>query len=112
MMTFDEVLASLDTLQSADLTLWIEQNWVLPLREGDLFHFTDADFARVRFLCDMRYDLEIAEDTIPVVLSLLDQVHDLRRQLKSLARAIEAQPEEVRASIAEAVGKRDGESGL
>lgn len=109
MMTFDEVLARLDVLQSADLTLWIEQNWVLPLREGDAFHFTDMDFARVRFLCDMRYDLEIAEDIMPVVLSLLDQVHDLRRQLKSLASAVEAQPEEVRASIRQALEKiRDG----
>jgi chaperone modulatory protein CbpM len=43
--------------------------------------------------------MEVTEDTIPVVLSLLDQVYELRAQLKAVLRAVEAQPEEVRRAI-------------
>jgi hypothetical protein len=32
-------------------------------------------------------------------MSLIDQVHGLRRQLRDLARAVEAEPEAVRARI-------------
>lgn len=100
MMTFDEVLAALDTLEAADLRRWIEASWVKPLREGEVLHFGEVDYARVRFLCDMHYDLEVGEEALPILLGLLDQVYDLRRQMKAMRQAIEAQPEEVQGAIA------------
>jgi chaperone modulatory protein CbpM len=36
---------------------------------------------------------------MPVVLSLIDQLHETRRVLKAMASAIEKQPEEVRRQI-------------
>ena len=36
---------------------------------------------------------------MPVVLSLLDQVYGLRRELKALARAVDRQPEAVRQEL-------------
>jgi chaperone modulatory protein CbpM len=100
MMTFDEVVAGLEALQAHDLTHWVEASWVMPLREGEVLHFSEVDVARVRFLCDMRYDFSLGEEAIPVLLMLLDQVYDLRRQLKAVAVAVEGQPEEVRQAIA------------
>lgn len=100
MMTFDEILAELDVLQAADLTHWVEESWVKPLGEGGVLQFAEVDYVRVRFLCDMYYDLGVGDEALPILLGLVDQVYDLRRHMKKLGTAIEAQPEDVRRAIA------------
>jgi len=40
------------------------------------------------------------EDALEIVMSLIDQMHALRNRLRLMARAIEAEPEEVRLRIA------------
>ena len=57
------------------------------------------DVARIRLVCELRGDLDVPEEAVPLVLSLLDQVHGLRREMRSLAKAVDAQPENVRAAI-------------
>jgi chaperone modulatory protein CbpM len=76
---------------------------VKPLSEGEGYYFAEVDYARVRFICDMHYDLNIDEEALPILLGLLDQVYDLRRQMKAVGRAIETQPEEVQNAIAQAL---------
>ena len=110
MMTFEEVVAGIEGLEAGDLRHWVEVSWVKPLREGEVFHFGEIDYARVRFLCDMHYDLGVDETALEILLGLLDQVYDLRRQVKVMGQVIEAQPEEVRRAIAVAVAGR-GHSG-
>ena len=39
------------------------------------------------------------EDALPLVLGLLDQVYDLRRQLRRMCDALAAQPDEVQNAI-------------
>ncbi len=39
------------------------------------------------------------EETVPVVLNLVDQIHGLRRELKCLTTAIDEQPNEVRTTL-------------
>jgi len=102
-MTFDEVLAAVARIEAATLERWVERGWVRPRRRGRGYEFSDIDVARVHLVCSLRLDLTIDEDTLPVVLSLLDQLYALRRQTRLLSRAIEAQPAEVRAHIAERV---------
>jgi chaperone modulatory protein CbpM len=40
---------------------------------------------------------------MPLVLSLLDQVYTLRGQIHAIARAVEGQPEPVRAALLAAI---------
>lgn len=104
---FDEVLVALD-IGASELTAWIEQHWVLPLEvDGDLV-FDDSDVARVRLIAELRNDLGVNEDAIPVVLRLLDQVYGLRRALSELNEAIQALPESVQDQLrAHLVGDDD-----
>ena len=91
-VTFDELVITLD-IGASELTAWIEQHWVLPVEvDGDLV-FDDSDVARVRLIAELRNDLGVNEDAIPVVLRLLDQVYGLRRALAELNEAIQALPE-------------------
>lgn len=102
MIDLDRLCAALGT-QPAEVRYWVEAGWVQPAGTAEAYLFGDADVARVRLIGELKYELRIEEDTLPLVLSLLDQIYGLRRQLSSLAGAVSQQPEEVRAAIAAAM---------
>ena len=65
----------------------------------DPVRFDEADIARVRLICELRYDLDVEEASLLLVLSLIDQIYDLRRSVRAFAGAIAEQPGEVRVQI-------------
>ncbi|HEY9539948.1 MAG TPA: chaperone modulator CbpM [Kiloniellaceae bacterium] len=89
---FDEVLITLG-IGASELSAWIEQHWVLPVEVDGALMFDDSDLARVKLIAELRNDLGVNEDAIPVVLRLLDQVYSLRRALADLNEAIHTLPE-------------------
>jgi chaperone modulatory protein CbpM len=100
MRTLSEVVSLVGRVDRVELTQWIELGWVAPQRPAEAEPtFSDLDVARVCLICDLRHDLAVEEETIPLVLSLLDQVYALRRQMHVLTGAIRQQPEEVRRAI-------------
>lgn len=111
MKPFDAVLALFPDLDPHELRGWIEQRWVQPEERapGELL-FYEIDIARVHLIYDLRRQFDTPEETMPLVLSLLDQVYELRRQLKSMRLAIERLPPEVRGPLLEMVREGDGET--
>ncbi|WP_010219564.1 chaperone modulator CbpM [Sphingomonas sp. PAMC 26621] len=110
MISFDLVIAQTSGLRPIDLELWIANRWVRP--DGDVGHyeFQDIDVARVRLIYQLRDDLDINEATLPVVLSLLDQLYDARRIMRELGDAVrEIAPEDMRNTLIE---KLSGQRGL
>ena len=103
MMTERELCQTIAYLEADALRRWIDLGWVLPQQNSDSLDFDAADVARVRLICELHYELRIEEDSMTVVLSLMDQLYATRRKLGVLLSAVEAQPEEVRARIAERV---------
>ena len=99
MKTFQEVIAAFDALDADELNLWIEEKWILPAQESGSYVFSEVDFARVTLVHELRHDLGLQSEAVPLMLSLLDQVYDMRDRMWSLMRAIEAQPEETRDAI-------------
>jgi chaperone modulatory protein CbpM len=98
--TLSEVVTLVGRVDRVELTQWIELGWVAPEKPtGAEPAFSDLDVARVCLICDLRHDLAVEEETIPLVLSLLDQVYALRRQMNVLTSAIQQQPDEVRQAI-------------
>ena len=86
-------------LGEPDLTAWVDRGWVRPEQGGAEPIFHDIDIARIRLIHDLRTLMRIEDETIPLVLSLLDQVYDLRAGLRAVLRAVDAQPEPVREAI-------------
>lgn len=95
-----ELIDLIGRLEAEALRRWIDLGWVLPQRDGDGLQFEASDVARVRLIYELHYELRIEEDSMSVVLSLMDQLYAARRSLRTLLSAVEAQPEEVRARIA------------
>ncbi|RXH11832.1 hypothetical protein EAS56_19500 [Bradyrhizobium guangzhouense] len=101
MMAIDDLLATISALQRADLERWIREELVVEQDRGSLT-FSDMECARIRLICTLTYDLDVDDSTLPIVLSLLDQLYDTRQRLFSLTRAIKAQDETVQLAIAAA----------
>jgi chaperone modulatory protein CbpM len=100
MMRIEAVTALFPDLETVELAAWIERRWVEPEPGPDGgWIFQAIDVARVQLIHDLRRDMAVAEDTVPLILSLLDQIYELRAQLKSVTRAVETLPEPVRAQI-------------
>lgn len=101
----NEILGTFSDLQRETLLVWIERGWLSPLRSRHGYRFQEIDVARIRLIREFRMELEIDDDAMDIVLPLLDQVHGLRRELRRLADAINAQPEDIRQRIAEHIAK-------
>lgn len=109
MMRLEAIVALFPDLETVEVTEWIERRWVQPEPgEGGGWVFHEIDVARVRLIYDLRRDLEVTEDTVPLVLSLLDQVYELRCRLKAMTEALETQPPELRAAVLKALERGKG----
>jgi chaperone modulatory protein CbpM len=99
MMRFTAVVALFPDLRETELHTWVERGWVRPEGTEPDWVFQEIDVARVRLIHDFRHAMAVSEETMPLVLSLLDQIYALRGQMRAVARAVEGQPEAVRAAI-------------
>ena len=112
MISFNDLVAAIPGLQRSDLEAWIREELVAPQQEAGTLLFADMECARVRLICTLHYELEIDVDTLPVVLSLVDQLYDTRQRLLSLTAAVTAQDQAVQAAIIAAMEPNAGSSGV
>ena len=101
-----ELVDAIASLDAATLQRWIDQGYVRPQLDRESIRFDTADVARVHLICELHYELHIEEDSLSVVLSLLDQLYATRRSLGTLLAAVEAEPADSRARIAAFVDHR------
>ena len=100
MITIGAVVARVRGVDEDTLAVWVREDWVRPRREAGRPVFEEVDVARVRLIAELR-ELEVGDAAMPVVLSLLDQLHATRGQMRRLCAALEgAGDEPVRALLA------------
>jgi chaperone modulatory protein CbpM len=111
MIAIDELLrrfAGLDgELDRAELSRWVENHWILPEsdgeRESERWVFHEVDIARVELILHVKREYAVDDESMALVLGLLDQVYSLRRQMRRLCSALESQPPEIRDAIRKAL---------
>ncbi len=108
MIALDELLVRLRGLDRNELSLWVENRWVLPEQRGGTLFFREVDVARVELIREIRHDFAVDDEAVPLVLGLLDQVYELRRHLRRLCVALASQPEEVQEAVRRALPNRGG----
>jgi len=81
------------------LAQWIAAGWIKPRRSPEGFLFDETDVARTHLVCDLRYDMELGDDEMTMVLSLVDQLHGARALLRAMTEAVHSQPDHVREAI-------------
>lgn len=98
-MRVPAVVALFSDLDEAELIVWVERGWVRPEVGEPDWVFQDIDVARVRLIHDLRRQMDVNDEAVPLILSLLDQVYDLRARLRAVLHAVDQQPEDVRRAI-------------
>jgi chaperone modulatory protein CbpM len=69
-------------LDAASLDAWLNEGWLRPSGSPNSREFSKIDMARAQLIQDLRRDLGVNDDAIPIILDLIDQVHGLRRLLR------------------------------
>ena len=99
MISETEVIMRFTRLEKHTLHRWIAAGCVKPRESEAGFLFDDIDMARTHLLCDLSYDMELRDEELAMVLSLIDQLHGTRNLLRVMTSAVESQPDEVRDAI-------------
>jgi len=110
MIRLTDLLAETDGLHPDDLSRWIAAALITPEDDDGEPQFSAPHRARVQLLCTLHYTLEIEDEALPVVLSLIDQLYATRAQLRALAGAVAAQDEGVKQDIVAALTAQRGAS--
>lgn len=105
MKTIEEIVLLVPELNRKDLERWIAEALIEAHEAATGPSLSDVQYARVRLICTLRYDMDVEEETLPVVLDLIDQLHETRERLHSLSQAVLAQDDEVRAAVLQAVSQ-------
>ena len=107
MITIDILCATVSGLDPEEVNQWIGRAWLHAEGAPGDWRFRAIDAARVRLIHELRHDMGIDDEALPVVLSLVDQLYAARRQMHNLRRAVErAAPDEVRQAILGALTER------
>ena len=98
MLTERDVIARVRRLTVTRLRVWVAQGWIKPEDEAAQT-YSEADLARAVLICNLEDELGFAEEDVPVLLNLIDQIHGLRAELKGLLNALEDLPPDVRTTV-------------
>jgi chaperone modulatory protein CbpM len=110
MITIEILMTQFSDLTRDDLERWIANRWVRPHDDAGSggYRFREIDVARIRLIRELRDEMQVNEEALPVVLSLLDQLYDERRRLRELRTALEhVAPEDVRRNLARRLAGRE-----
>lgn len=98
MLSERDIIARVQHLTVTRLRVWLKQGWIKPADQAAQA-FSEADAARAALICNLEDQLGFAEEDVPVLLSLIDQIHGLRSELMGVLAALEDLPPDVRATV-------------
>jgi chaperone modulatory protein CbpM len=94
-----ELIAQFTVLERQVLLTWIEEGVIAPHRDEEGYLFDRIDQSRIALACDLHYRMGLEHASLPVILSLVDQLHNARHHLRALTRAVAEQPDAVQQEI-------------
>jgi chaperone modulatory protein CbpM len=98
MLSERDVVARVRRLTVTRLRVWVAQGLIKPADEAAPA-YSEADAARAALICNLEDELGFAEEDVPVLLNLIDQIHGLRAELSGLLDALNELPPDMRATV-------------
>ena len=102
----EQLITTVSRLTRTRLTTYVKHEFLCPAQSESGPVYSAADLARTQLICDLDEQFDLQGDALGVVLSLIDQLHGVRGELRRVMDVIEAQPDDVRGQII--AGLRDG----
>ena len=88
MITLETLCVRIGNVPVEDVQDWIDSDWLRPEGTRGHYLFREIDEARAHLIRELREDMGINDEGMPVILSLLDQLYAARRQMRRLREAI------------------------
>ncbi len=74
-----------EPIEAETIAIWIEAGWLAPDRNGD-HRLSEIDIARARLIHDLKNNIGVNDEAVPLILDLIDQLHGLRRAMRNLVK--------------------------
>lgn len=112
-MRLDErtLVSRVDRVNVKELRVWVRAGWVRPALGENGPVFDEVDVARVRLLCELKKDMKLSSETLGIILPLLDQLHQARRELRILSQVLDDEPAAVRQRVAARITQKINATG-
>ncbi|KGJ03821.1 chaperone modulatory protein CbpM [Paracoccus halophilus] len=101
--TLTEVLASVEDLDDGQLGRYIRAGVVVPVQSESGPLFRELDIARLNLLVDLAQGYDLDEEALGLVMSLVDQLHGLRGDMRAILDAVAREPVETRSRLKAAI---------
>jgi chaperone modulatory protein CbpM len=88
MISFAMLRTEMSGLEADDVARWIAADFLRAAGSAGAWEFEEIDAARLRLIVELRAELEVEEPSLPIVLSLMDQVYAYRRRLRAVLAAV------------------------
>ncbi len=103
-LTEKELIETVTRLTSDRLTEYLAAEIVIPEQSDKGLVYHSIDVARLELACELHEQYDMEADALSMMISLIDQLHGLRAELREVLNAIEAQPEPVRQQLVKVIG--------
>ncbi len=103
-LTEEELIETIARLTSDRLTEYLAAEIVIPEQSDQGVVYHSIDVARLELACELHEQYDMEADALSMMISLIDQMHGLRAELREVLNAVEAQPDPVRQQLIEVIG--------
>lgn len=101
--TLTEVLVEVPDLSREQLETYIRGGVVQPVQSQTGPLFRELDIARLQLVVDLSEGYHLDEEALSLVLSLVDQLHGLRGDMRAILDAVAREPVETRSRLKAAI---------
>ena len=105
MKTLEEVLKMEARIDRATLEEYIERKWLKPIPHKQDWQFEEIDIARMQLVYHLTEKINVNDEGIDIVLSLMDQLYGTRALMRNIAQAINKQTPDIQAEIMAIIAK-------
>jgi chaperone modulatory protein CbpM len=97
----EQVIERVTSLTAERLSYFERLSIVTPIITPDGPRYRNLDVRRVTLLCELPDDLEVNEDALVIIMSLLDQLHGAHSKIEQIVRAIDQEPAEIKLRLSQ-----------
>lgn len=109
--TEEQTVKLVARLTRTRLVTFIESDAITPARSDAGLAFRRSDLARLELMCELADFYGMEPEALAVTISVIDQLHATRADLRALLGAIREEPPEIRARIAAKLGHARPDTG-
>ena len=103
-LTEEQLIDAIARLTSDRLSEYLAAEIVIPQQSEQGLVYQRLDVARLELACELHDQYDMEADALSMMISLIDQMHGLRAELRDVLNAVEAQPDPVREKLIEVIG--------